>query len=265
LKAKTTYHTQSGSGLAFIILFLSMISAGHSRELLHGKMDKPTILVFSKTNGYHHSSIAVGIEAIKKLGAEHNFAVESTDDSTWFNDNTLKKYSAIVFLSTTGKIFGPNEELALQHYIHNGGGYVGIHAATDCEYNWPWYGELSGAYFKSHPSQQKAKLIVVNKDHPSTRSLPDVWERFDEWYNFKYLNPNVTVLIKIDEHSYKDGEMGDNHPMAWYHDFEGGRAFYTELGHTEESYSDPVYLNHILGGIEYAIGTKKYQATPQNQ
>lgn len=223
--------------------------------LIFGRhFDKPVVLIFSKTNGFRHASIPAGIAAIKKLGAENNFDVESTEDSTFFNDSALKKYSAIIFLSTTGKLFGPDQEKALQKYIQNGGGYVGIHAATDCEYNWPWYGELAGAYFKGHPSQQEAKLIVVNKDHPSTRSLPSEWVRFDEWYNFKNLNPSVTVLIKIDEHSYKGGENGDNHPMAWYHSFEGGRAFYTELGHTEESFSDPNYLNHILGGIEYAMG-----------
>jgi len=245
------------SSLIVIITALSLMSAARSPSFWHFSKAKPTVLIFSKTNGYHHTSIPAGIAAIKKLGVENNFDVDATDDSTWFNDNTLKKYAAIIFLSTTGKIFGPDEEKALQHYIENGGGYVGIHAATDCEYKWPWYGELAGAYFKSHPSQQKAKLIVVNKDHPATKSLPDVWERFDEWYNFNNLNPKVTVLIKIDEHSYTGGENGDNHPMAWYHEFDGGRAFYTELGHTEESYADPVYLSHLLGGIQYAIGTKQ--------
>lgn len=217
---------------------------------------KPLVLIFSKTNGFRHSSIPVGIEAIKKLGEANGFDVNTTEDSLAFNKKNLKKYAAIIFLSTTGKVFGPDQEKALQEYIHHGGGYVGIHAATDCEYDWPWYGKLSGGYFKSHPSQQEAKLNVVDKNHPSTSFLPDTWVRKDEWYNFKYLNPDVTVLIKIDESSYKGGENGANHPMAWYHSFEGGRAFYTELGHTEESYADPLYLKHILGGIEYAIGKR---------
>jgi type 1 glutamine amidotransferase len=218
------------------------------------KNARPTVLIFSKTNGFRHSSIPIGIAAIKKLGMENNFGVEATEDSTWFNTAALKKYAALIFLSPTGKVLGPEEEKALQLYIHNGGGYVGIHAAADCEYNWAWYGGLAGAYFKSHPKQQTAKLNVINKNHPSTKNLPDVWERFDEWYNFKNLNPDCTVLIKIDEHSYTGGDNGDNHPMAWYHAYEGGRAFYTALGHTDESYSDPKYLDHILGGIKYAIG-----------
>ena len=213
------------------------------------KEEKTRVLIFSKTNGFRHSSIPFGIAAIKKLGAENNFDVDATEDYLAFNAENLKKYSTVIFLSTTGKVFGPDEEKALQQFIRQGGGFVGIHAATDCEYDWQWYGDLVGGYFKSHPKQQTAKFIVVDKNHPSTKDLPDVWERFDELYNFKYLNPNVAVLIKIDEKSYKGGENGKNHPMAWYHEYEGGRAFYTELGHTDESYSEPNYLKHILGGI----------------
>ncbi|HEY4154346.1 MAG TPA: ThuA domain-containing protein [Puia sp.] len=216
----------------------------------------PSVLIFSKTNGFRHSSIPAGIAAIKKLGEANGFHVDATEDSLAFNKKNLKKYAAIIFLSPTGKVFGPEQENALQYYIEHGGGYDGIHAATDCEYNWPWYNKLAGAWFKRHPQQQEAKLIVVNKNHPSTAGLPDTWVRKDEWYDFKDLNPDVTVLIRIDETSYKGGEMGSNHPMAWYHSFDGGRAFYTELGHTDESYSDPLYLKHILGGIEYAMGKK---------
>jgi uncharacterized protein len=215
---------------------------------------KPAILIFSKTNGYRHECIPVGIAAIKKLGADNGFDVDATEDSLMFNKKNLKKYDALVFLCPTGKVFGPEQESALQEYIQHGGGYMGIHAATDCEYNWPWYGKLAGAYFKSHPSQQEAKLIIVDKNHPSTAALPNTWVRKDEWYNFKDLNPDVTVLIKIDESSYTGGENGANHPMTWYHAFDGGRAFYTEMGHTEESYADPMYLKHILGGIQYAMG-----------
>lgn len=235
--------------IAILTVSLIIISAVPNKA-------KPKVLVFSKTNGFRHSSIPVGIAAIKKLGAENGFDVDATEDSTMFNDNNLKQYAALIFLSPTGKVFGPNEEKALQQFIHNGGGYVGIHAATDCEYTWPWYGELAGAYFKSHPKQQQAKVLVINKNHPSTSFLPDTWERFDEWYNFKNLSTSTTVLMKLDETSYTGGENDGNHPIAWYHEFEGGRAFYTALGHTDASYSEENYLKHILGGIQYAIGKK---------
>jgi type 1 glutamine amidotransferase len=247
---------KSVMAIVCVAFALALMSTTTHRPLT-GNSSTPRVLIFSKTNGFRHASIPFGIDAIKKLGAENGFAVDATEDSTWFTKKTLKKYAALIFLSPTGTVFGPEQEKALQGYIRHGGGYVGIHAASDCEYNWQWYGDLVGGYFKSHPKQQKAKIIIVNKEHPSTRHLPDTWERFDEWYNFKYLNPNLTVLLKIDESSYDPGadKMGD-HPMAWYHNFEGGRAFYTELGHTNESYSDQDYLKHILGGIQYAIGKK---------
>jgi type 1 glutamine amidotransferase len=214
------------------------------------------VLVFSKTNGFRHSSIPKGIEAIKKLGEENNILVDATEDSTYFTDANLKQYGAIIFLSTTGNILGDAEEQAFKNFINNGGGFAGIHAATDCEYGWPWYVKLVGANFLSHPHQQIAKLQVVDKKHSSTKHLPDVWERKDEWYNFKNINPDIKVLIKIDETSYKGGKNGDNHPIAWYHKYDGGKVFYTELGHTNESFEEPLFLTHILGGIKYALGKK---------
>lgn len=217
----------------------------------------PRVLVFAKTAGFHHESIAVAIPAIEKLGKENAFDVDTTTNAAMFTEDTLKKYSAVIFLSTTGALFDNNERVALQRYIQAGGGYMGIHAATDAEYDWGWYNRLAGGYFLSHPHQQEAKLIVKDKSHASTKHLPDVWTRKDEWYNFKKLNPDVHVLISIDEKSYEGGKNGDNHPMAWYHEYDGGRAFYTELGHTDESYADPLYLQHILGGIQYAIGDNK--------
>ncbi len=219
--------------------------------------NKPGILVFSKTAAYRHASIPDGKAAIQKLGFENGFEVDTTENAELFNESNLKKYAAIVFLNTTGDVLNDRQEVAFERFIESGGGFVGIHSATDTEYDWGWYGQLVGAYFANHPSIQKASLIVIDNTHPSTRYLPKIWNRTDEWYNFKYLNKEVKVLLKIDEKSYSGGTMGDNHPMAWYHEFDGGRAFYTELGHTEESYSDTLYLKHILGGIQYAIGNNK--------
>lgn len=220
-------------------------------------MKRSAVLIFSKTAGFHHNSIRNGIAAITQLGKENKFDVDTTTNSAVFTAANLKKYRAVIFLSTTGDVLNDEQQLAFQQYIQNGGGYVGIHAATDCEYNWPWYGKLSGAYFKAHPEQQEAVLQIIDHHHPSTKHLPDTWKRKDEWYNFKDLSPDVHVLIKIDETSYQPGKekMGD-HPVAWFHEYDGGRAFYTALGHTEESYADPLFLQHILGGIQYAMGGK---------
>lgn len=222
---------------------------------------KAKVLVFSKTAGFHHESIADGNVALLKLGADHGFEVDTTTDARMFHDDTLQKYSAVVFLNPTGDVLNHFEEAAFERYIQAGGGYVGIHAAADCEYDWGWYGRLVGGYFLSHPgvndtfpNVQEGVLHVVDNNHPATKELPEEWKKRDEFYNFKKRNPGVQVLLTIDEKTYNGGENGDNHPMAWYHEYDGGRAFYTALGHTSESYTDPLFLKHILGGIEYAIG-----------
>ena len=233
------------SGL-FLLIAFAIVSFSVPKK-------QPAVLVFAKTNGYRHASIPAGITAIKAMGEANKFTVEATEDSLAFTVENLSKYKAVIFLSTTGNVLGEAQEKALEKFIQQGGGFVGVHAAADCEYDWPWYVKMVGASFLSHPEQQVAKLQVKDKSHRSTKHLPDTWERKDEWYNFKSMNPDVKVLITIDENSYKGGKNGDNHPMAWFHDYDGGRAFYTELGHTEESFSEPLYLQHLLGGIQYAL------------
>lgn len=218
------------------------------------KMDTDLVLVFTKTNGYRHESIEKGVETIKALGLTNNFVVTHTEDSLQFNTKNLKKYKAVVFLSTTMDVLGDGQQEAFEKYIQGGGAFMGIHAAADTEYGWPWYGELVGAYFLSHPKQQKAKIDVLDRNHPSTAHLADIWMHFDELYNYKNINPDIKVLMKLDESSYEGGKNGDNHPIAWYHEFDGGRAFYTGLGHTEESYDDPKFRRHLLGGITYCLG-----------
>lgn len=219
---------------------------------------RPKVLVFAKTAGFHHNSIAVGLIAIQKLGAENKFDVDTTTNAEKFNIHNLKKYKAVVFLSTTGDVLNDAQQEAFKKYIEAGGGFMGIHAAADCEYDWPWYGNLVGAYFGGHPAQQVATLNIVDQNNISTKHLPNPWIRKDEWYTFKWIATGLHELITIDESNYNLGKikpMG-HHPMAWYHEYDGGRAFYTELGHTDESFTDPLYLKHILGGIEYAMGKK---------
>jgi len=214
------------------------------------------ILVFSKTNGFNHKSIPAGIAALQRLGSENKFLVDTTKNAAHFTDDNLKNYKAVVFLSTTGDVLDDQQQEAFQRYIRNGGGYMGIHAAADTEYGWPWYNQLVGAYFLSHPKQQRATILVMDKKHLATRMLPDKWTRKDEWYNYKDIVPDLHVLCKLDETSYEGGKNGKNHPFIWYHDVDGGRAFYTGAGHTEESYTEPLFLQHILGGVKYAMGEK---------
>lgn len=217
------------------------------------KKKEQRLLVFARTVKFHHASIAAGLIAMQKLGAENHFLVDTTTDASFFTDKNLKKYAAVLFLSTTGDVLNDEQQAAFERFIRSGKGFMGIHAATDTEYDWPWYNQLVGAYFLNHPKQQEAVLRVVDRNNIATKHLPAEWKRFDEWYNFKNIQEGLHVLITIDEKSYQGGKNGDNHPMAWYHDFEGGRAFYTEMGHTDESFSDPLYLEHVLGGLQYVM------------
>jgi len=220
------------------------------------KQEAPRVLVFSKTKGYRHESIEVGKAALLKMGAEKGFAVDTTEVSEDFNEENLKKYRAIVFLSTTMDVLDAMQQNAFKRFIQGGGGFVGIHAAADTEYDWWWYGKLVGAYFKSHPKTQEAKFKKV-KPFGNGINLPDEWIRTDELYNYKKISEDIIPIYMLDESSYEGGENGDNHPIAWYHDFDGGRSFYTGMGHTLESYADSLFLDHVYQGIVYAVGEKK--------
>lgn len=223
--------------------------------------DKLSVLVFGKSAPYHasdfeyrHEAIETGTAAIRAIGEREGWSVDATEDGAEFNDASLARYDVVVFLATTGDVLSDDQQAAFERYIRAGNGYVGIHSASDTEHAWPWYGELVGAYFKGHPEIQDATYAVEDRSHPSTSHLPERWTRTDEHYNFKS-NPraNVNVLMSLDESSYDvgDGAMGD-HPIAWYHEHDGGRAFYTGLGHVLESYDDPLVQQHLQGGIEWA-------------
>ncbi len=241
--------------LSFLLLgaaiVFGMASCSKSRP------GNPKVLVFTKTAGFRHASIPAGIKALQQLGKDNGFEVDTTENAERFTEDSLQQYAAVIFLNTTGDVLDNRQEADFERYIQAGGGFVGIHAATDTEYDWPWYGKMVGAYFSDHPAgTAKAKLTVTDKNHPSTEKLPDTWEHVDEWYNFKKMNNATKVLMKVDEKTYQGGTMGE-HPISWYHDYDGGRAFYTELGHTTESYTETNFLQHVLGGIQYAIGKNR--------
>lgn len=211
------------------------------------------VLVFSKTAGYRHTSIPDGIAAVQALGVTHAFAVEATEDADALTDANLARFGAVIFLSTTGDVLNSAQQAAVERFIQAGGGFVGVHSATDTEYDWPWYGGLVGAYFKSHPAIQSATIRLTAAPHPSTASLPASTARTDEWYDFlSQPSAAITVLITLDEASYAGGTMGSIHPVSWYHAYDGGRAWYTAMGHTAESFAEPYFLSHLGGGIRWA-------------
>jgi cytochrome c len=220
----------------------------------------PRVLVFSKTKGWKHTSIPSGIEAILKLGNENGFLVDTTRDASFFDDFNLKQYKAVIFNNTTRNVLNPDQQAAFERFIQAGGGFVGIHSAADTEYEWPWYDKLVGAHFSSHPHNpnvRQATVRVTDHTHQSTAGLPADWKRTDEWYNYRSYYPGLHVVAYLDENTYEGGTNGADHPISWYHEFDGGRAFYTGGGHTEESYTEPLFLKHLLGGIKYAIGDGK--------
>ncbi|WP_324650821.1 ThuA domain-containing protein [Georgenia sp. H159] len=215
-------------------------------------------LVFSKTAGFRHSSIPAGIAAIETLGDDHGFEVTATEDAAAFTTENLAQYDVVVWLSTTGDVLNAEQQTAFEQYIQGGGGYAGIHAASDTEYDWEWYGDLVGAYFAGHPpGTPDGTVVVEDPAHPSTEHLPARWDRTDEWYSFRD-NPrgDVHVLASLDETTYDAGNnaMGEDHPIAWCQDYDGGRSWYTGGGHTDASYAEPEFLTHILKGLQTAAG-----------
>ena len=226
------------------------------RIALHGDgVNEFDVLIFSKTSGFRHGSIQAGIDAVEQLGIDNGFHTTATEDAGQFTDAGLAEFEAVVFMNTTGDVLNSSQQAAFERFIQSGKGYVGVHAAADTEYGWSWYGDLVGAYFQSHPSIQTATVSFEDRAHPATKDLPERWTVRDEWYNYR-INPrgDVHVLATLDEDTYNGGNMGYDHPIAWAHDYDGGRAFYTGLGHVNEIFDTPEMQEHLLGGIEFAAG-----------
>ncbi len=226
-----------------------------------GTIGPKGVLVFSKTNGFRHKSIEPGVAAIKALGKQRGWQVVSTENGAFFNDDYLKRFKVVVWLSTTGDVLTSDQEKAFERFVESGGGYVGIHSACDTEYDWAWYDRAVGTHFRDHsifPHTPEAVLRVEDKQNASTAAMPDSWKHADEWYNFKTNPrklPGIHVLMNVDESTYDVGEtkgMGGDHPISWTHNVGQGRMFYTAIGHTPETFQQPLSLQHLAGGITWA-------------
>lgn len=231
-------------------------SVSNIDELIAGSdaTKSPRVLLFSETKDSRHDSTETALAALEELAASAGMESTRANDSIGvFTEANLANYAAVVWVMTSGDVLDADEQAAFEQYIRSGGGYAGIHAASFTEYEWPWYGALVGAYFDSHPEVQAANQIVEDLTHVSTAHLNTIWARTDEWYDYRS-NPRaqVNVLLSLDESSYSGGRMGADHPSAWYHDYDGGRSWYTGGGHTHESYAEPDFRAHLLGGLRYA-------------
>ncbi|WP_049631856.1 ThuA domain-containing protein [Cellvibrio sp. pealriver] len=244
--------------LAFICaLSLTCLSA-HAQQF--------KVLLFTKTNGFHHQSINEGVDAIRQLAVRHHFAVDWHEDASIFSDEKLTQYHAIIFLLTTGDILNDEQQAAMERFIRAGKGFVGIHSASDTEYDWEWYTKMVGRTFHIHPEIQTAELSVTDRKFPGLERMPDRFWWTDEWYEFgAERTKGLNYILTVDEQTFnpaadwgskKSNGMGKFHPIAWYHNYDGGRAFYTALGHMPATYSDALFLEHIYGGLYWAATGK---------
>ena len=230
-----------------------------------GAVPGPRVLVYTRNGltldgkkGYVHDNIPNSVAMIRQFGAERGFAVDVSDDPVSFTDANLRKYRALVFTNTNNQIFDTEEQkAALQRFIHVGGGFAGIHSACGSMRAWPWFWAMAGGSFVRHPKLQEFTIRVVDRRHPSTSFLGESWVRTDEFYFLRDMPPGLHVLLAGDLAALNDplkpkGEA--TRPLAWCHEFEGGRCWFTTLGHSKESYTEPVFQQHVLGGILWAMG-----------
>ncbi len=239
-----------GRIILILFIFIKMVGC----ETVNQSSGKISVLVFTKTNDYYHESIPAAVEAVKNICKNNNWQFTHSEDSLYFTPDNLSRHQVIVFLNTSGEVLGEEQQQAFESYMDQGGNFVGIHGASATSYNWDWYINMIGTQFENHPHIQEAKLIVNNShEHPAIKHLEKEWIWTDEWYNFdRPLPEDAVVLIEIDENSYEGGEMGENHPIAWYRELDNSRVFYTALGHAAEYFQDQKLLKHIEEGIRWA-------------
>ncbi|HJS55755.1 MAG TPA: ThuA domain-containing protein [Chitinophagaceae bacterium] len=244
----------------FIICFYSLT--------VNAQLKNKHVLIFTKNGkGYIHENIPSSIAAIQKLGIENGFKADTTTNSGYFTDGNLKKYDVIIFSNTNNDVFDTEEQkVAFMRYIQAGGGYMGIHSATGTERNWKWFKLMMGATFLRHPPFQHFTVHVLDKKHPAVKNLSHKWETNDECYYFKEINPSIKVLLVSDLSTIKEADsvknikpdiFGNWYPAAWCQEFDGGRIWYTALGHSKEDYSSSTYLAHLLEGLKWVTDKPK--------
>ena len=208
------------------------------------------VLVFTKTAGFRHDAIPTAVATLETLAADAGMVADHTEDAQAFTAGNLARYRVVVFASTTGDVLDDAQQAAMERFVRNGGGFVGIHAAADTEYDWPWYGQLVGAYFLSHPPG--LQTTQVQPEHAG-KPVGTRWPITDELYNYRANpRPQVRVIATVDERGYSGGQMGDDHPIAWCHAFDGGRSWYTGLGHEAKVYGDANFNAQLVRGLRYA-------------
>lgn len=238
--------------ICLLLIFL-MVNCKQEPDMEPDPEVIPHILVFSKTAGFRHASIAEGVKMFNEMAADSNMTIVHSEDAALFNHHSLSEFDIVVFLSTTGTILDAGQKTTFQQYIESGGNFLGIHSATDTEYDWPWFGEMVGARFNGHPHIQEARLETTNRQHPAIMGMPAEWNHTDEYYNFRDLQGDNITLVTVDETTYEGGTNGEFHPISWCKPVKDGKMFYTALGHTDECFSDTIFRQHIKTAINWLI------------
>ena len=247
--------------LVFVLLVIFSLT-------INAQLKNKHVLIFTKNGkGYVHENIPASIAALQKLGIENGFTTDTTTNSTLFTDANLKKYDAIIFSNTNNEVFDTEEQrVAFMRYIQAGGGFMGIHSASGTERKWKWFKLMLGASFLRHPPFQPFAVHVLDKKHPTVKKLQSQWETSDECYFFKEINPSIKVLLVSDISTVKEADssknvipdvFGNRYPAAWCQEFDGGKIFYTALGHNKEDYSNATYLAHILEALKWVMDKPK--------
>lgn len=240
--------------ISLSILMLILTFAGISQE------KKINVLVFSKTSGFRHNSISTGIKMLSDLSQTRKWNLTATENADIFSSDFLKNFDVVVFLNPTMDVLNEDQQKEFESFMNSGKGFVGIHASADCEYDWAWYGQLNGAFFKTHPASQMGTVIFEDTNHPSMAAFKgmETYRTIDEWYTFKE-NPRakVHVLARLDETSLDaktlqddKWKMGD-HPLIWYQELGNSRSYYTVFGHTPEAFQDQKIKEHIGAAIDW--------------
>lgn len=252
--------TRSRASLAALVLAGALATACRpADDQPAAPPDAPRVLVYTFTAAYRHPSIPAALEALHAIEAEAGFDVVYTEEPAAFEPNMADRFDVVVFANTTGTVLTDSGRHSLQEFIRSGGGFVGVHGASDTEHDWDWYAAMLGAEFTDHaPLPVDGTVVNEAPDFPATAHLPATLTYADEWYNFdRDPRPDSRVVLSLDETGIEGVTMGPGHPLAWARDFEGGRVFYTALGHTSEVWAQPWFRQHLRGAIEWAAAGRR--------
>ncbi|RZU39508.1 type 1 glutamine amidotransferase [Edaphobacter modestus] len=249
----------------------SLLVLSLSAAVLHAETK---VLVYTRNytpdgKGYVHDNIATSVEAIKKMGAESHFSVDSSDSSDVFTDANLRQYAALIFANSNNEAFTTDDQrAAFKRYIQSHHSFVAIHSASGSERAWPYYWQVVGGKFTEHPRLQTFTIHVADPAFPATRGLATDFSWTDECYFTDHLSPGIhpflttdrTKLAGLEKMRTEPNSYPNPLPLAWFQTFDSSREVYLALGHRKEDYENPILYNLIRRSILWSIHKKQGDA-----